>query len=64
LFPFPWDYLLDERSQRVANIGGGIDTMRVTETVSIAKLEIRTIEGHRVLWLQTDDDSNDGDLVV
>ncbi|HEY1812332.1 MAG TPA: hypothetical protein VGG74_08230 [Kofleriaceae bacterium] len=59
--PFSWDYLLDEHSQLVAIIGGGMDTMRVTETVSIAKLDIRTIAGHRVLWLQTDDSSDEED---
>ena len=45
-------YLLDEKNQKVAIIGGDDQRSRHFTTYKIAKQEIKNVGGHRVLWLE------------
>ena len=60
----PWhsehrDYLLDDRDQLVAIIGGGFEYRfgRVMNDLTLDKAEVLTIGGHKVLRIQTTDDT-------
>jgi len=53
--PWSYTYLLDEHQGLVGMIDIELDRMRVDETMTVDKAEVRTIGGHRVLWLQTKD---------
>ena len=58
--PWTWTYLLDEHQDLVAIVGGGVDRLRVTEEIELEKAEVKTIAGHRVLWVQTKDTASEG----
>jgi tetratricopeptide (TPR) repeat protein len=53
-----WNYLLDEHQELVAIVGGGLDRLNTSETVTLEKAELKTIAGHQVLWIQTKDQTN------
>ncbi|HSD86896.1 MAG TPA: tetratricopeptide repeat protein [Kofleriaceae bacterium] len=53
-----WNYLLDERQELVAIVGGGLDRLNTAETITLEKAELRNIGGHSVLWIQTKDAAN------
>src|SRR5262249_34396073 len=50
-----WDYLLDEHDQLVAVIGGGFMYRMgsVMDDLAFDKPRVKTIGGHRVLWIET-----------
>jgi hypothetical protein len=48
-----WKYLLDENHQLVGVIGGETEHGKRSEQLVLDKAEVKTIGGHRVLWLQT-----------
>jgi hypothetical protein len=50
------EVLFDEHGQPIAVIGGGVFYGRHDEHITVDKAEIKTIAGHRVLWLQTTDE--------
>jgi len=53
-----WNYLLDEHQELVAIVGGGLDRLNTSETITLEKAELKTIAGHQVLWIQTQDHAN------
>jgi len=57
--PWSWTYLLDEHQQLAAIVGGGVDRTRVTEEITLEKAELRTIQKHKVLWIQTKDERSE-----
>lgn len=46
-------YLTDEHDQIVTQIGGLEDRMRSTTKVTLDKMEVKTVAGHKVLWIET-----------
>lgn len=59
--PWSYRYLLDERGDLVAVVSQQLDRMRVTEDLSLDKIEQRTLGGHQVLWIETVDTSEESD---
>ena len=57
--PWSYTYLLDEHQGFVGLIGTELDRMRVDEEMTVDKAEVKTIAGHKVLWLQTKDHSSE-----
>jgi hypothetical protein len=49
-------YLTDERGRIVTQIGGDEERMRSTSSYALDKLEVRTVAGHKVLWIETTSD--------
>ncbi len=52
------DYLLDDQGVVIGSIAASIDHGRHMEDQKLDKAEVKTISGHRVLWLQTSDDES------
>ena len=57
--PWSYTYLLDEHQGFVALIGTTLDRMRVDEEMTVEKADVKTVGGHKVLWLQTSDHTNE-----
>jgi hypothetical protein len=57
--PWSYTYLLDEHQGFVALIGTELDRMRVDEELTVDKADVKTVGGHKVLWLQTKDHTNE-----
>ena len=55
--PWSYRYLLDEHQDQVAIIAQSLDRMRVTEDLTLDKMDLKTIGGHSVLWIETTDKS-------
>ena len=53
--PWSYRYLLDEHQDQVAVIAQSLDRMRVTEDLTLDKMDLKTIGGHQVLWIETTD---------
>jgi hypothetical protein len=48
-----YEYLFDDTNQYVAGLGLDADHGRHNERAAVDKLEVKTIGGHRVLWIET-----------
>jgi len=59
--PWTYRYLLDERGDLVAIINQQLDRMRVTEDLSLDKIELKTLGGHSLLWIETVDTAEQTD---
>jgi len=59
LDPWSYTYLLDEHQDLVDVIGTELDRMRVDEELTVDKADIKSVGGHKVLWLQTKDHSSE-----
>ena len=51
-----WTYLVDEHGQIIGPVTGGGDHGHFSEGLVVAKIEVKTIGGHRVLWVETKDE--------
>lgn len=46
-------YLTDEHDRIITQIGGAEERMRSTSGVTLDKMEVRTVAGHKILWIET-----------